>query len=426
MSRLRRHSAQLALIFFFVVNLGAGLWIVRTPRSVDFAVYYLAARATQQGTNIYTLTDLQWLALAQQHGVPEVTPPFRYPPFALALVLPYASASYQTALLIWTGLSVLALLISGLALSKTLRGRWIDPVVFVALALYVPVLTTIYAGQANNFVLASLALYLLFATRRQLLAGLSLATGIMIKPLAAPLVLHQLWRRSFRLFVNTLVGLIIVVAVGTLLAGPATSVNYVENAWQLSTLGGDTGPVTYPPNQSLYGFFGRLLTTHPYGSALADNPALARWLWLGTAALLVLGVAYLTWPRSTDRTATLALETGLILVTINLIVPTSWYHHTVIALIPIVASWHAARSTRPRIVLVIAFGLIDAQGVLWHQLEGDTLLLSLGTYGLLLVYAVTAYMLWQAQRTLKTERGNLTGQENLAREGRSEGFTCLS
>jgi alpha-1,2-mannosyltransferase len=397
MSALRSQLPRLVLIGFLLVHGAAGLWTALNQRGVDFAVYYLAAKVLPSGINIYTLSDADWASLATQYHVPEVTPPYRYPPLTAGFLAWFVGLPYPAALLAWSALSVAVTLLSGLVLSRVVSQRWIDPLVFAALTLYVPILTTVYAGQVNTFVLLGLALYLTFSQRRPFASGLSLAAGIALKPLAAPLMAHLAWRRERRKIAAVAAGLIVVAALSVALAGLQANLDYLANAVQLSTLSVDAGPVTYPPNQSVFGFFGRLLTSNEHGAALADNAPLARLLSIAVAGLLVIGVAFLTWPRK-NGAETFALETGLVLVTTNLVFPISWYHHAVISIIPLLLAWHGARARAERLCLLVAFVLIDAQGLLWHRFEGLTLLLSLGTYGLLFIYAVTAALVYRSKK----------------------------
>ncbi len=397
MSLRRSHLPRMVLIGFLLVHGAAGLWTTLNQRGVDFAVYYLAAKALPSGTNLYTLTEADWTSLATQYHVPEVTPPYRYSPLTAGILSLFAGLPYPAALLVWSALSIGATLLSGFVLSHILSQRRIDPLVLAALTLYVPILTTVYAGQINTFVLLGLALYVAFAQRRPLASGVSLAAGIMLKPLAAPLIVHLAWRREWRQIAAVAAGLIMMAGLSIALTGLLTNLDYLANAGQLSTVSVDAGPVTYPPNQSVFGFFGRLLTPNEYGAALADNAPLARLLSIAVAGVLLIGVAALTWPRPGGAGA-FAPETGLVLVTTNLIFPVSWYHHVVISIIPLLLAWYGARARAERLWLLAAFALIDAQGVLWHRFEGHTLLLSLGTYGLLIIYAVTATLVYRSKK----------------------------
>jgi hypothetical protein len=397
MTQLRSKAPALALIAFLLAYSAAGIWTALRGNAVDFAVYYLSAQALRDGADVYALDDADWASLAAEHGIAEHTRPYLYPPLTAGAVALFADQPYRTVLSLWNALSIGALLLSGLALSRLMSERWIDPLVFIALASYVPIWTTIYAGQVNTFVLLGIALFLRLATRQQpLAAGASLAASWLIKPLTAPLLAYLVWRRDARVLLGAAGGLVAAAMVSIALTGPQTGLNYLAHAGQLSTLSFGLAPVPYPPNQSVFGFFGRLLTRNGFAPALVDSPELARLFAIGVSALMLAGVAVAARPRRDANT--MALETGLVLVTINLVVPTSWYHHAVIAIVPMLLAWRAARTHHLRVGLLVAFVLINAQGLLWHSFTGHTLLLSLGTYGLIMVYAVMVVVVWRSRR----------------------------
>ena len=122
MKRLRQYSSALTLLGFVLVQVAALAWTTRGTYGVDFAAYYLAARALQQGRNIYTLSDADWETLAAQAQVPEVEPPYRYPPLIAGALRPLAALPFTTALFIWRMFTVLALLLTSLCLSQFLPG----------------------------------------------------------------------------------------------------------------------------------------------------------------------------------------------------------------------------------------------------------------------------------------------------------------
>ncbi len=388
MKQLRQHSSTFIVIGFLLVQAALLVWTTRGTFGVDFAAYYLAGRALQQGRNIYTLTDADWNALAAEANVPEVAPPYRYPPLLVGALRPIVLLPYKTALLIWRVLTIVALLITSVCLSQLLRQHWIDPLVFAAAAFFVPAITTLYAGQANTWVLVALALYFLFDQRRHpWLAGAALAFSLLIKPLAVALAAYLAWRREWRRLTALLVGIAVWIVVMVILTGPAANLAYLHSIIDLTP----GSPSPYPPNQSVFGFWWRLLTANEYAPALVNSSSVANILSLFTAGVLGLIAAYLTWSHRED---TFVPGAGLVMVTFSLIVPVSWYHHFTIDLIPLLVAWYAATRRHLRILLLLAFGLLAVQGLAWKAFIGQTLLLSLGMYGLLLIDAVTAIALW--------------------------------
>lgn len=394
---LRIDSSRIALAAFLVVQGGFGLWAAYGQRGVDFGLYYLAAHALRRGDNIYALNQTEWASLAAQYQVGQFAPPYAYPPMTAWLVSLFAGLPFQRAAIVWALLSVAALALAGLTLSRLFVGRWIDGVLFGALALYVPNLTTLYAGQVNTFALLGVALFLALLKWRWALAGcLALAVSIMFKPLAAPLIVHLLWRRDVRKVLAVGACLIAIAVAMVLVIGPGALVSYLESGWRVPQISIDGAPGAYPPNQSLFGFFGRALTAHEFGPSLVNEPGLARALALGVSSVLLLGVAIATWSRGGRDWNVFAVETGLVLATVNLVTPIGWYHHAVISIVPILALWHLHPTRWVRVWLAAAFVMISIQGIAWHSLIGYTPLLSLGTYGLMIVYGTAV---WQLART---------------------------
>jgi hypothetical protein len=391
MKRLRQHSTALTLLGFALVQVAVLSWMTRGPYGVDFAAYYLATHALQQGRNIYTLSNADWETLAREAQVREVAPPYRYPPLIAGVLRPIASLPFTTALFIWRVFTVLALLLASLCLSQFLRRRWVDPLVFAAAAFFVPIVTTLYAGQANTFVLAALAVWLLFDQRRRpWLAGIALAFSVLIKPLSVALAAYLIWRRDWRRLAALLAGLLIGVGVMIIVAGGQAQLDYARSFLDVAP----STALAYPPNQSVFGFWVRLFVPNEFSITLADLPGLATVLSYLTAGFLALLTAYLTWPRRKD---TFAMGASLVLVTFSLMIPTSWYHHFTIDLIPLLLAWYAATGRGWRAVLLIAYGLIGVQSLLWKTFLGHTLLLSLATYGLMIIYAALAARLWAAR-----------------------------
>ncbi len=388
MQWLRACSVTFALIGFLLVQAVGLAWTTRGPYGVDFAAYYLASRALQQGRDIYTLSEPDWSALAATAQVANYEKRYLYPPLLAGVLRPMADLPFTTALLIWRLFTIAALLVASLCLSQFLRQRWIDPMTFAAAAFFVPTLTTLYLGQANTFVLAALAAYLLLDQRRRpWLAGVALAFGILLKPIAIALVAYLAWQRDWKRAAALLVGLSIGLFVMLIVAGGSAQLDYVHSFFDVVP----SRVATYPPNQSVFGFWLRLFTANPWSTALADLPALATVLACLTAAGLALLAARLCWPRRPDA---FALQVGLVLVTSSLIVPTSWYHHFTIDLIALLIAWEANTQRARRAALLIAYALIGIQGLLWKAFADQVLLLSLATYGLLIVYGTLAARLW--------------------------------
>lgn len=392
----KKHVSLLVVFIFLVLQVGWATAVVVDNKGTDFYLYYLAAKGLQQGQDIYNLDTRGWQKLAADAGVPHYAPPYRYPPLTALVVEPFTVLSPRYAFAVWSAMNVLVLVLAVLLLSRLASDRWVSPLIFIGAAIYVPVLATIYAGQINLLVLLAVSAYALwFAREHKIGAGLALAMGTMLKPIPITLGLHALWRLQSQVVASVLIGLLLFALLTLPVVGTVSYESYLHNSLHLAGLGKAALPTTYPPNQGLSGFFGRVLTSNSYGSSLTDNPALAHTLTLITSLALVVVTAMLCWPRRSLEKTLFLSEVGLVVVATHLVAPISWYHHMALAFIALVAAWVALPRERllnpMRTVLLASYVLIELQGLLWHRMIGHTVFLSLGTYALLLLWMVLAW-----------------------------------
>jgi hypothetical protein len=207
-------------------------------------------------------------------------------------------------------------------------------------------------------------------------------------------VIFFAWPRRWLVVLTCMAGTALLILVSVVFDGPTLWQQFLSVAPQLSS----TTATAYPPNQSLYGFALRTFTAHEYGAPLALQPAWAA----PFAALLSLAAVgatlALTWNRSGAQQP---LHFALWLITGLLVTPLSWLHHMLLALLPILIISGVALKHRAWGALVacgLAYLLIDVQGLAWHSLVGNTLLLSLGTYGMLILWLILA--VWLARNKL--------------------------
>ncbi|MCS7287391.1 MAG: DUF2029 domain-containing protein [Anaerolineae bacterium] len=198
------------VLAFLTVEIGWAAVVVMANKGTDFYLYYLAAEALKRGLDIYGLDNTAWQQLAIEVGVPHYAPPYRYPPLIATMIEPLTLLPPRHAFAVWCGANALLLLATAFLLSRWIAGQWVAPWIFIGLAGYVPVLTTVYAGQVNLFVFLSVVAYLFAFTRGRLAgAGLALATGIMLKPIPAPLALHAAWKFQARIVLWLFIGLVL-------------------------------------------------------------------------------------------------------------------------------------------------------------------------------------------------------------------------
>jgi hypothetical protein len=162
----------------------------------------------------------------------------------------------------------------------------------------------------------------------------------------------------------------------------------------------------------LGGFFGRLLTDHTYGWALANHPALAYTLYQAAALLLVLSTMAVCWPVG-DLHSLGRLEFALIVTASQLIPPHTWYHQLVLLLIPFVVLASAALH-EPGLhwmLLPLALGYVgtNVHGLLWHHLQGLTLWQSIPFYTMLMLWGLLAWLIVRRKWRRETSGVRLGG-----------------
>lgn len=404
-----RHQGRIALAslcLFFSLQLSF-IWMAQKLGGIDFAQFYVANHTLKEGRGLYTMNQQQWesqwskyVDFAPQHGN---EPAYIYPPTLAILISPLTTLYWRTDLLLWRALNVLIFAISASVLSLLLADRLVDPLVFTVAAVWTPSYANLYAGNTNGLVLLSIVLFLFFASRfRSDAAGLALSAGLAIKPYEAPLLIYLGWRREWRKLLAVLIGLVVILGI---IIAPLNWHNLVEywrtGAW-LSWVAPPLGPAVWfahPRIQSFYAFFYRAFTANPYGSSIANSVTVARLLTLLASSSLLLIIAYLTWPRREEEPRTFALQVGLVIAAMPLVEAFGEYFHLMVVIVPFLLCWYATASRVRRGVLIAALLLIDVQGVFWSDLVGRTPLLSLGTYGMVLIFCVAASSLHGLQMT---------------------------
>jgi hypothetical protein len=228
---------------------------------------------------------------------------------------------------------------------------------------FVPVLTTMNAGQVNLFVLlATVAALAWLRSGRDLLAGLVLAIGIWLKPFPVALIALMLWHRRWRVALGVVAGSVLVMLLGLVIFGPGPTLSQFRGTAR--TASGLTALTTDPVVQNLNGLLGRSLAGVP--AQLGVTIFL-----LAAGAVAWLSVAAIVTNRAGDR---IELEAALLIAATHLVAPLTWYHHLtmlVLVLGVVVVHWRS----RPRSDIVLGlllagFLLTDLHGLAWRQLAG--------------------------------------------------------
>jgi hypothetical protein len=392
----RKHGAMTdrwlaALCLGALVVYGAWTaYVVRTNRPVDYFVYLIGADALARGVNIYDAPRATYDQLAAQRGITNYEGGFQYPLWMALLLRPLLQLPLQIGAALWVFGSGAAALGAAFVLALGTRSAWKRRLIVLAAIGFVPNLTTMNAGQVNAYILLCTALALHFWRRQSdQRAGLLLAFGLWLKPLAAPLAGLAAWRARPRVLIGLVLASVTIAIVTTLVYGQELALAQLRgSAGLLSMLG-----FAHPANSNLNGLFSRWFTANEFAPPLLLAPGLAAAAYALSASLLGLGALALLWPPgNTSRPA--GLEFSLIVVTTHLVVPLTWYHHLsmiFIAFAVLILRWpEPGRLTASALALAVAYFLLAVHGLLWHFFVGHTLLLDFATWSELIVWCLLA------------------------------------
>ncbi|MFQ6100790.1 MAG: glycosyltransferase family 87 protein [Anaerolineae bacterium] len=358
----------------------------------DFNLYYIAAAGFRQGVDIYALAreytganQPRWAELAVQHGVEYYAPPYRYPPLTAQLVLPLTLLPPKVAGSVWIALTAVTFIVSAWLLGKSSHLPYGVPLSHLLLFLFVPPLTTMHAGQINGFLLLALSLAVYSLARRDWIGtGVGLALGTLLKLIPLALVLYLPWRRLWKATIIAVIVIVALLLTVPLTLGPGTLQAYARYFFTI----GQPGTVfATPPNQSLNGFWGRLLINQ------VDSGVIYR-IYLVSAMLVMLCTLACCWPGGAF-VPHWRIEFALIVCALQLITPYTWYHQLVLLLLPLlVLACEIVIGHAPRwwlAPLAIGFLLTDLHGLLWHHIT-PTLLLSTPFYTIVMLWGMLAWL----------------------------------
>ncbi len=318
----------------WLISLALGGWThdaVGHPAGADHVQYYVVGRLVVEGRSelIYdvpTMTAMQQ-EIAGPHWAGVL--PFRYPPFYALAFLPTSQLPYVASWLVWTLLSLLALVGAAATLGVEDKKTWL----LWALCFY-PVFAAISFGQNSLFSLAFLALTFVLLQRGRLYFAGMVAGLLLFKPQLL-IGVGLLWtldaRRSWRaLFGVATTGGLLIVATAVFI--PGAGWRFVE----------DFGPIlrmhsvgTMHQLHSTQGFWVLLLPAHAEAAKLLS----AACSLLGVAALVVV------WRRfRTDVSITFA---AAVLLTLW-ISPYAMIYDWSVLLIPATLLWRYLPAEQPR------------------------------------------------------------------------------
>lgn len=342
---LGRAAAVAVLVVSIAVLLSV---LVRTSSALlagvgDYDAYYSAALAVRSGESPYERA-LMWSREGWADSYPARpidTPPYPYPPaFAIAF-LPFTFVPVQVGALVWLALMVGCIVGTATVLTGLLlHVGWLYRAAAILglsaiIALFQPVRASLRAAQVDCLLLFLLAVALwAFIKRSDVRAGMFLALAVSVKPFLGFLILFFLWKRAYRAaaLVAAISGLLLVLPIAILGPQLLSDLLVVWGHFSGQEFASD------PLNQSLYGLALRLFSTNPYTVPIIDAPALAIAVRLAVSAFAIAAVVRLVSRSRTKPAPYLALEYGIVIVSMLLAGPLAQDNHYTYLVIPIVAA----------------------------------------------------------------------------------------
>ncbi|OQZ00042.1 MAG: hypothetical protein B6D41_00405 [Chloroflexi bacterium UTCFX4] len=318
----------------------------------DLTAYWSASYLLSHGKNFADPALLYEVERTQAHWNESWAFLTWNPPWLLALLIPYTWVSFDRAVWLWMFTSVGLVFASSMALWQLYtpdlaNKRWVYLILFLAF-FFPPTALALIAGQVNVLVLAGLAGFLYWNSKRQdFIAGAALALT-MVKPhlvyITVPiLLLDCLLERRWQVlagFAAVLTGLSAVV----FLLRPTFPFEYAATvgggnllAWQTTTLGG--------------------ILDVAFG-----------WRWSKLMCLVVLPLAIGVWWRYRWKIDLYTIVDVTLLVSV-ITAPYGWSYDLIVLLVPLlhVVAWVVNGEFNRAPAILFAAGLVLFYGLMFYQ-----------------------------------------------------------
>ena len=329
-------------------------WIVYIDRppnvQLDFSCYYVWAVAMRRGLNPYQI-DLTSLAQSLRVVIgPEIRA--TYAPTFILLFEPLTRVAPWTAYWIWSGLSVILLLLSvGLLIAPRLQlFKPAALITFAAAILYRPVQVHFEFLQAQILVL-----FLLIMMFRSLraddddAAGLYLAFAGLLKAYPLFMLLYLVCMRRWRAVASTLIALTAGFVITAAIIGPRAFWFFTAATSRLLPT---SGYLMLPK----VGVAGTVLREFArFSSDPRPGIVISEWALTGLLQLVILAMTTYTTLKSREDDNKSEYAFGLCIAAMVLLVPNAWPHYMVLLLLPLCQLAVAESSgSAPRAVLWLA------------------------------------------------------------------------
>jgi alpha-1,2-mannosyltransferase len=219
----------LLLAGYNLVSVLPGTVLYGARGAADFSIFYTGATIIKQGLSPH-LYDLAVQAHFQSPFYRVQPLPFNHLAYELLIFLPMASLPFTTAFWLWNAMNLTMLAAFAKIISPFLRNLFRPTAVlaFIAALAFFPVVTAFSGGQDSILLLLIFTIvYALFKSKKDLLAGLVLATGLFKFPMVLPFVLPFLLRRQWEFVRGFAVGSALVLTMSVAITGFSGFGDYV-------------------------------------------------------------------------------------------------------------------------------------------------------------------------------------------------------
>lgn len=374
---LEKYRENFSKIIYLLLGIAVfilGYYCFEWRKGIDFECYYLAAKS-------FYVHARPYLNLYPKQGFL-----YYYPPLTAELILPLTLLSLPWAYLVWFMLSAAA---AALGIYILIENKNYYPQYLLLAFIFFPVAVTLYAGQVNCFLFLALCIaYRGLIQNKAGRTGWGIAVGIMLKWIPLAHFFYLIWRRKYQACLMVVLGLGSIIVLSLPLAGWRDWQDFFHLLTQFGT------PAL--PHQGLVESlaFNQAIS----GLAMRFFKSLSQPLFLAYVLdfFFIAATVVLCWPRGKSA-GILALEFALVTITVNLIMPYTWYYQYVVLLIPLVVLLQETLKHKNKtelFLMAIGYLLTDFHGVTWRFLK-NPLLTSFPTFFAILLWILLARKLYR-------------------------------
>lgn len=335
---LSRFQTRIFVIFFVCAGV-----LVSLPNGSDYYIYYDAVHAVLNNKSAYFPIDIGYT--------------FVYHPILLTVMLPFSILPPSLSFIVWSILSVAALLLSIYLLSNREWQTW-----YWLFLFFIPVTHNFTLGQINTFILLVLVLTLHFSEKKKpMWAGIFLAIAIIIKLSPVILLAYFVARKQWHIIAYTLLALVIMSLIGILQFGLQTTIEYSE---VIRFAAQDFTLTRY--NLNLQSYMGEImLRISQSGLSLDLAQGAIVIVWINRILFLIsAGFAFFFTLKASPAKSAIAFALFVTLSTF--FSPLLWLHHLVLLILPVMILFRYKADTR---WILLILGLVQLERILFFVVQ---------------------------------------------------------